>query len=129
MSNISIIRTAPAARLRAAARAGAVAAAAGVPLLAASAALAADNTNNRYQGEDSGTGLSVLQTLGIYVGIPVGLFLLITFLVVLPGWVKGDRDRKAVGWSERGVSAGPADAGDPVGAGRTSETGGASGSW
>ena len=135
------------ARARAALRAGTVAALTSVPLLAAGAALAASNT---YDGEDSGQGLTVLQTIGIFVCIPIGLFLLITFLVVAPGWFKGDSNRKEVGWSGQAQPAGagaPAaaagsakagqakssigDAADKVStaAGSTPDTGGASGTW
>jgi len=112
VSITSFLRTgagrAPAARVRTALRAGTVAALTSAPLLAAGAALAASNT---YDGEDSGPGLTVLQTIGIFVCIPVGLFLLITFLVLAPGWFKGDRNRKEVGWSGQ---AQPASAGAPV---------------
>jgi hypothetical protein len=75
------------------------------PLLAAGAALAASNT---YDGEDSGPGLTVLQTIGIFVCIPVGLFLLITCLVLAPGWIKGDSHRREVGWSGQAQPAGAA---------------------
>ena len=133
----TLFRTTSPARLRAAARAGVVAAATAVPLLAASAALA---SNHPYDGEDAGPGLTVLQTLGIYVGIPVGLFLLISFLVVLPGWVRGDRNRREVGWvGQSGATTAPvapsspasssATAGQSVSAGKAGGTGGASGSW
>lgn len=140
MSITTLFRTTPPARLRAAARAGALAAATAVPLLAASTAFAA---YHHYDGEDSGPGLTVLQTLGLYVGIPVALFLLISFLVVLPGWVRGDRNRREVGWVGRNGSA--ADSGrssgsgaspsssssaqQSVSAGKSAGTGGASGSW
>ncbi|GGX85759.1 hypothetical protein [Streptomyces anandii] len=36
----------------------------------------------RDDGDDPGPGLSVVQTLGIFVGIPLALFLIITGLVV-----------------------------------------------
>lgn len=36
----------------------------------------------RDDGDDPGPGLSVIQTLGIYVGIPVALFLVIAGLVI-----------------------------------------------
>jgi hypothetical protein len=132
----TLIRSTPAGRLRAALRSGAVAAVTSVPLLAAATALA-DTSNHVYDGEDSGPGLTVLQTLGIYVGIPLGLFLFITFLVCLPGWVRGDRNRREVGWVEPPAGAA---AGSPAGgakssaeqavtAGRPGGTGGASGSW
>ena len=139
----TLFRTTSPARLRAGARAGVLAAVTSVPLLAATVALAASNpSNHNYDGEDSGPGLTVLQTLGIYVGIPLGLFLLISFMVVLPGWVRGDRNRREVGWvGQNGATAsvGPSDAASSssssssaeqsVGAGKSAGTGGASGSW
>jgi hypothetical protein len=119
-------------------RAGALAALTSAPLLAAGSAFASD-----FQGEDAGPRLSVLQTIGIFVGIPVGLFLVITFLVMLPGWIRGDRNRAEIGWDSK--SAAKADAAVPQDAAETktegesgekatagsstSGTGGASGSW
>ena len=116
-------------------RAGTVAALTAVPLLAASSAFA-----ENFQGEDAGPRLSVLATIGIFVGIPVGLFLLITFLVMLPGWVKGDSDRAEIGWDSKSaaqakaapqpsdaVEGGESEAESKAGA--SSGTGGASGSW
>lgn len=137
MSISTLFRTTPPARLRAAARAGAVAATTAVPLLAASSAFAAYHP---YDGEDSGPGLTVLQTLGIYIGIPLALFLLISFLVVVPGWVRGDRSRREIGWSGQNGTAGSASSGkgaaassssaqQSVSAGKSAGTGGASGSW
>lgn len=144
MSITTLIRTTSATRLRAGVRAGIIAATASVPLLAASSALAA---NHPYDGEDSGPGLTVLQTLGIYLGIPLGLFLLISFFVLLPGWARGDRNRREVGWiGQNGTTAAapkadtsggsPSSAGtsssaeqQSVSAGKSSGTGGASGSW
>jgi hypothetical protein len=135
VSITSIIRTMPVGRLRAALRSGAAAAAlTSVPLLAAGTALA-DTTNHKYDGENSGPGLTVLETLGIYVGIPVAIFVLISFLVVLPGWVKGDRNRKAAGWldapaaARAGVKSSAGDDEAAVATGTASGTGGASGSW
>jgi uncharacterized membrane protein YgcG len=143
VSITTLIRTTSATRLRAGARAGIVAAATAVPLLAASTALAA---NHPYDGEDSGPGLTVLQTLGIFLGIPLGLFLLISFLVVLPDLVRGDRNRREVGWigqngatpaaangtsggsSSPAVTSSSADQ-QSVTAGKSAGTGGASGSW
>jgi hypothetical protein len=136
VSITTLFRTTSPARLRAGARAGVLAAATSVPLLAATVALAASNHN--YDGEDSGPGLTVLQTLGIYVGIPLGLFLVISFLVVLPGWVRGDRNRREVGWAGQNgavVTTAPSEAApsssaeQSVGAGKSAGTGGASGSW
>jgi len=139
VSITTLFRTTPPARLRAAARAGAVVATAAVPLLAATAAFA---DYHHYDGEDSGPGLTVLQTLGLYVGIPLGLFLLISFLVVLPGWIRGDRNRREVGWigqngagapaegsAKAAGSASPSSAQQSVSAGKSAGTGGASGSW
>ena len=111
-------------------RAGTLAALTSVPLLAASSAFA-----DGFQGEDAGPRLSVLATIGIFVGIPVGLFLLITVLVLLPGWVKGDQNRTEIGWdTQSAAKAGGAEPADAVGesekAGAASSgTGGASGSW
>lgn len=119
-------------------RAGTVAALTSAPLLAAGSAFAAN-----FQGEDAGPRLSVLQTIGIFVGIPVALFLVITFLVMLPGWVKGDRNRAEIGWDTKSAakaeapsaaqeaaakSAGEEESGEKSAAG-TGGTGGASGSW
>lgn len=140
MSITTLFRTTSPRRLRTAARVGAVAAITAVPLLAASTAFAA---YHHYDGEDSGPGLSVLQTLGIYLGIPLALFLLISFLVVLPGWVRGDRNRREVGWvggngsaagsnGASGSGASPSSsssAQQSVSAGKSAGTGGASGSW
>lgn len=137
VSITTLIRTTSATRLRAGVRAGIVAATLSLPLLAASSALAASHP---YDGEDSGPGLTVLQTLGIYLGIPLGLFLLISFLVLAPGWARGDRNRREVGWiAQNGTpSAAPGGAPSSVGssaeqhsvsAGKSSGTGGASGSW
>lgn len=130
VSITTLIRTTPAGRLRAAVRSGAVAALTSAPLLAATSALA-DTSNHTYDGEDAGSGLTVLQTLGIYVGIPLALFLIIAFLVCLPGWVRGDRNKREVGWVEppSGASGAKSSAGEAVSAGRQGGTGGASGSW
>ncbi|MET8470697.1 hypothetical protein ABZY90_35735 [Streptomyces sp. NPDC006422] len=43
----------------------------------------------RDDGDDPGTGLSVIQTLGLYVATPIVLFLVIAGLVSL-----GDKSRK-----------------------------------
>jgi uncharacterized membrane protein YgcG len=115
-----------------------VAALTSVPLLAAGSAFAAN-----FQGEDAGPRLSVLQTLGIFVGIPIALFLVITFLVMLPGWVKGDRNRSEIGWDPKSAAkadasrdageqaASEGESGDKASAGSSGSggTGGASGSW
>jgi hypothetical protein len=111
-----------------------VAALTAVPLLAAGSAFA-DN----FQGEDAGPRLSVLATIGIFVGIPIGLFLLITFLVMLPSLVKGDTNRAEIGWDTKSAAKtesapedahGESEGADEAKAGAASSgTGGASGSW
>lgn len=113
-------------------RAGTVAALTAVPLLAASSAFA-----ENFQGEDAGPRLSVLATIGIFVGIPVGLFVLIASLVMLPGWVKGDSNRAEIGWDSKSAAKAkavePADAvegeSEATAGASASGTGGASGSW
>lgn len=147
MPNTTILRTGARAgrpvRVRAALRAGTVAALTSAPLLAAATALADTHT---YDGEDSGSGLSVLQTVGIYVCIPLAAFALISFLVLAPGWIKGDRNRREVGWSGQTGSAGGAGAVastspkapsaatdsddlEAADSGAGAKTGGASGTW
>jgi uncharacterized membrane protein YgcG len=115
-------------------RAGTLAALTSVPLLAASSAFAAG-----FQGEDAGSRLSVLETIGIFVCIPIGLFVLITVLVLLPGWIKGDRNRNEIGWDAKsaaktepanGAAAATGESDSEAKAGTASSgTGGASGSW
>jgi uncharacterized membrane protein YgcG len=118
---------------RSAVRAGTLAALTSAPLLAASSAFASD-----FQGEDAGPRLSALQTVGIFVGIPVGLFVLITVLVLLPGWIRGDRNRNEIGWDSKSAARAKSAPKDQTGEGTSEEvkagasssgTGGASGSW
>jgi hypothetical protein len=116
---------------RTAVRAGTLAALTSAPLLAVSSAFA-----STFQGEDAGPRLSALQTVGIFVGIPVGLFVLITLLVLLPGWIRGDRNRNEIGWDKSAARAKstPKDQGgqgtEEAKAGASAGgTGGASGSW
>ncbi|MEV7414709.1 hypothetical protein [Streptomyces sp. NPDC089919] len=67
-------------------RAGAIAAGSTLMmLLMTSPALAL----TRDDGDDPGKGLSVAETLGLFVGAPIGLFLLIAGLVTI-----GDKSRK-----------------------------------
>jgi hypothetical protein len=65
-------------------RAGAVSAAATLMMLITSPVFA----NARDDGDDPGSGLTVAQTLGLFVGIPVLSFLLIAGLVMLPSMGK-----------------------------------------
>jgi hypothetical protein len=128
VSYTSILRNTPAGRLRTAARAGVFAALTSAPLLAVTSATADSS-------DSSGSGLSALQTIGIFVCIPLGMFLTIALLVLAPGWIKGDAHRKEVGWSGATTAAGGGNAaGDQqsVAAGKPGSadvTGGASGSW
>lgn len=61
-------------------------------LTAGTAALTALLTSPAFaldDGEQPGPGLSVLETLGLYVAAPIGLFLIIAALVTV-----GDKSRK-----------------------------------
>jgi hypothetical protein len=49
-------------------------------------------------GEHPGSGLSVLQTIGIFVCIPLGAFVLISLLVLAPSMARGPRYRPGLGW-------------------------------
>jgi hypothetical protein len=66
-------------------RAAAVLAGTTAAVLAASPAMAL----MRDPGDEPGTGLSVLETLGYFVGIPLGIVALITFCVFIPEIVAG----------------------------------------
>jgi len=59
-------------------RAGAVTAGTALMLLMSSPAFA----NTRDDGDDPGPGLSVIETLGLYLVLPIVLFLVIAGLVV-----------------------------------------------
>ncbi len=62
-------------------RAGTIVAGATLMLLLSSPAFAL----TRDDGDDPGPGLSVIETLGLFVAIPVGLYLLIAALVTVGG--------------------------------------------
>jgi hypothetical protein len=88
--------------------------------------------NAHDDGEDPGPGLSVLQTLGIFVGIPVLLFVVIAVLVAAPSAARGPRYRPGVGWWAAPVwFNGPDDAERAVraSAGSANDGGGASARW
>jgi len=53
---------------------------------------------HRDDGDDPGKGISRIKVLGIYVGIPVGLFLLIALLVSIPSMIRGPRYRPGKEW-------------------------------
>ena len=97
------------------------------PAMAAGTLLAAQD-----DGADPGPGLSVLQTLGIFVGIPVLLFVVIAVLVAAPSAARGPRYRPGLGWWSAPVwFNGPDDAERAVreSAGSASQGGGASARW
>lgn len=126
---------------RSAVRAGAVVALAAGPLIVASPAFAA---HPGQAGSDPGPGMSVPTAILVFAGIPIGLFLLITVLVMLPSWAKNRRYRPGLDWWAAPVwFGGPSDtavvehATDPVALGRlplvqsasTAGRGGASARW
>jgi hypothetical protein len=83
-------------------------------------------------GEDPGPGLSVLQTIGIFVGIPLLIFMTIVVLVLAPSAARGPRYRPGLGWWAAPVwFNGPDDAERAVreSADSPSKGGGASARW
>jgi hypothetical protein len=79
---------------RRAARAAVVGAVLMSSLLVTSPAMAL----NRDDGDDPGPGMSNLEILGIFVGIPVGSMALIWILVSIPSMVRGPRYRPGKEW-------------------------------
>lgn len=49
-------------------------------------------------GEQRGPGLSVLQTLGLYVGIPLPIVLVVMLLTFAPSGARGPRYRPGLTW-------------------------------
>jgi hypothetical protein len=45
--------------------------------------------------------MTPLEVIGIFVGIPVGLFVVITLLVMAPGLIRGARQQPGLSWSGR----------------------------
>lgn len=76
-------------------RAATVAALGALPLITALPAYA----RTAEDGEQYGSGLSTLTVIGVYVGIPAGLFLLIAFFVLLPGLTRRPRYRPGRPWT------------------------------
>jgi hypothetical protein len=102
---------------------------AGAPAYAATyAATYAANTDD---GQQTGAGLSVLQTLLIFVGIPAALFVAIVVLVSAPSMARGPRSRPGRGGGAAPVwYTGPDDADTAVRtATATAGGGGASARW
>jgi hypothetical protein len=112
-------------------RTASVAAAATVVLLTTLAAGAPAYAATTDDGEQAGAGLSVLQTLLIFVGIPAALFIAIVLLVSAPSMARGPRYRPGLGWWAAPVwFNGPDDADSAVrGATATAGGGGASARW
>jgi|SRR5690348_929711 len=84
---------------------------------------------------DPGHGLTWVQTVLIYIGIPVAAAAIITFLVFLPSLVRGPRYRPGRAWTAGSVwFGGPADAASALEEvttlpASTVEGGGASARW
>jgi hypothetical protein len=118
-------------------RPASVAAAATVVLLTLTTTLigvpayAATYAANTDDGQQTGDGLSVVQTLLIFVGIPAALFVVIALLVSAPSMARGPRYRPGLGWWAAPVwFNGPDDADTAVrGATATAGGGGASARW
>jgi hypothetical protein len=113
---------------RSALRSATVAAVTALLLLPAWPALAASHPDD---GSEPGSGLSVLQTLLIFVGIPAAIFALVVVLVSAPSAVRGPRYRPGLGWWAAPVwFNGPEDADLAVrSATATTGGGGASARW
>lgn len=115
----------------AAARAVAVAAALLGGVLAGGPAQAAVLAANKDGGQQTGSGLSVLQTVLIFVGIPGLMFVVIALLVSATTSARGPRYRPGLGWWAAPVwFNGPPDADSAVRtATATTGGGGASARW
>ena len=121
-------------RARTAVRTGVLTAITALLVLPATPAAAAATllANAHDDGEDPGPGLSVIQTLGIFVGIPVLMFVVIAVLVSVSASAGGPRYRPGLGWWAAPVwFNGPDDAERAVreSAGSASQGGGASARW
>ena len=79
-------------------RSASVAAAASVVLLTTVLAGAPAYAANVDDGQQPGDGLSVVQTLLIFVGVPAALFVVIALLVSAPSMARGPRYRPGLGW-------------------------------
>lgn len=100
-------------------------------LLTAAPALAS-NPIGPSEGADPGKGLGPGATLLLYVGTPVGAFLLLGALAYLPGAVTAHRYRPAKGWAADPVwFAGPVEPQAALASAALGDVtrGGASGSW
>jgi hypothetical protein len=101
-------------------------------VLPATAAFATVPSNTHDDGDQPGSGLTVIQTLLIFVGIPALLFVVIAVLVSAPSAARGPRYRPGLGWWAAPIwFNGPNDAERAVreAAGASSQGGGASARW
>ena len=104
---------------------------ASVPLLALLAAPAHADVPEGWGGAREHRNLDALHALGIYVGAPALMFLLIVLAVYLPALVRGEKllpdhsegEGHWIGGPRQGVAELPAPDGED------SRAGGASGSW
>ena len=101
---------------------------AGLLLASAAPALATSKTDD---GDDPGSGLTVIQTLGWFVVLPITLFVVIAILATLPSMSRGPRYRPGLGWWAAPIwFNGPDDADTAVRtATATTGGGGASARW
>lgn len=83
---------------RTALRAAVLTATTALLVLPTTPALAATVLAGRGDGVDLAGGLSILQTLGIFVGIPLAMFVGIAVIVAVPAIARGPRYRPGVGW-------------------------------
>jgi hypothetical protein len=51
--------------------------------------------------QGTAVAMTPLEVIGIFVGIPVGLFVAITLLVMAPGLIRGARQQPGLSWSGR----------------------------
>jgi hypothetical protein len=109
-------------------RGATVAAITALVLLSSSPAFAAAHPDD---GDDPGPGLSVLQTLLIFVGIPAAIFVAVVIIVTATSSSHGPRYRPGLGWWAAPVwFNGPDDADGAVRrAEPTTGGGGASARW
>jgi hypothetical protein len=80
---------------RAALRSATVAVTTALVLLSSTPAFAASNPDD---GGESGSGLSVIETLLIFVGIPAAVFVAVVILVNATSTARGPRYRPGLGW-------------------------------
>jgi hypothetical protein len=76
-----------------------------------------------------GPSMSTLKVLLVFAGIPLLVIVVVSILVLAPGWVKGPRYRPGQPWDARREWFGPgaADPGDEVAPAGSDETAGGSG--